>query len=178
MDDETQVGSEDLETTETEEGEQAETAEETPEEKIARLEKEKAQLAAEKAETDKKNKQLFARVKKDEAAHAGLSPKDLLALSKADLHTEDLEELQDYASFKKISLADALQDPTMKAILATKQAERITAEATATRGARGATKPDGEDILRTFERTGEVPDTDEGMQALWAARVARNKVRK
>lgn len=171
MDEINQDDSEVLETTETEESEQEETATDTlSAEEIAAL-KEKAAKAE---EYEKKNKQLFARLKKEEAQEQtpGLSPKDLIALSKADIHPDDLEQLQEFAAFKKLTLADALTDPLMKAMLADRKAERKTAEATQTRGARGTTKPSDAEIAARAHATGEVGDDEESLQALWRGRMA------
>ena len=104
-----------------------------------------------------------------------LDPKDLLALAKADLHPDDLEQVQEFASFKKISLADALNDPMMKSMIADAAAVRKTAEATNTKGARGTNTPSDADIAKRASDTGEVPTDTEGMQSLWRGRMAHKK---
>lgn len=152
----------------------AEETIETPEtvderdERIARLEKEKAEL-------ESKNKQLYERTKKKEAEKVdGLSSMDVLALSKADIAQEDIEEVLEYAKFKKIPVAEALKSQTIKTILNERNEERKTALATQTRGgARGTSKVSGEELLSKFERTGEIAVTDEAMTELFKARRAR-----
>jgi len=151
-----------------------ETAEETVETPV---DEEKEQLRKEKEELEKKNKQLFARLKKEGQEDVSLPLKDQLALSQAGVSPEDVDELIEFAKFKRISLTEALKTPTMRTILAEKAEERRTASATQTKGARGVQKPTGEEILQHAERTGEVPDTDEGMKELFLARIHR-KVRK
>ncbi len=141
------------------------------------IDEEKEQLRKDKEELEKKNKQLFARLKKEGGEESNLSLKDQLALSQSGVSPDDLDEIVDFAKFKKISLTEALKSPTMKTILAEKAEERRTAAATQTKGARGVQKPSGEDLLAHAERTGEVPDTDEGMKDLFLARIQR-KVRK
>lgn len=108
-----------------------------------------------------------------------LSPMDIIALGKADLPEEDIDEVQEYAAFKKISVTAALKDPVMSGILTNKAEVRRTAEATqTTRQHRGSQAPSGEDLLRGQETgTGEVIETTEGMQDLFKARTAR-KIRK
>lgn len=144
---------------------------ESSEDKIARLEKEKTDL-------ESKNKQLFERAKKQEvkipSKELKLSPKDYLALTESKISTEDFDEVTEFASFKKLSISEALKNPTLKTIIAERVDERKTAAATQIRGgARGGSKNSGEEILRKAESTGEVPDSDEGMKALVEARMAR-----
>jgi len=171
-----QDGSEVLETTETE----AEQVENTDEGEVNEtdthedIEALKAQ-AAKAEELEKKNKQLFERLKKQgEQKSTGLSAKDFLALKDANISADDFDDVQNYASFKKVSIADALSDSTMKAILADRADQRRTAQATQTRSPRGATKVSGEDILAKMNTTGEMPEANnkEALSALFAARTA------
>lgn len=169
--------SEVLETTETdaEAVETTEVVEETVEEKIARLEREKQELEG-------KNKQLYARVKKTEepktaaSQEFSLTEKDRIFLAKADIHEDDLDEVLDRAKSKGISVKDALAQ--VKPLLDARTEERRTAAATHTKGgARGAAKPTGNDLLEKAERTGEIPDSDDGIQAIAEARLAKKKNR-
>lgn len=172
MDDETHV----LET-ETQEEEVVETEVDTNEEEDveaikAELEKEKAA----KAELEKKNKQLYERIKKGEKGEGeSLNVKDILALKDAEVTAEDLDEVQDFAKYRKISIAEALQSKTLKTILAERKEERRTAQATETKSPRGIAKVTGEDILRKAEATGEVPDSIDGIKSMLEARLARRK---
>jgi hypothetical protein len=177
MEDETQDGSEVLETTETE-AEAGETTE-TTDERDTRI----AQLEKDKAELESKNKQLFERTKKaegDRKAEAApsqefaLSEKDRIYLVKADIHEDDLDEVLDRAKSKGISVKDAYAQ--VKPLLDARTEERRTASATHTKGgARGAAKATGADFLAKAEQTGDVPETEAGMQALQEARLARKK---
>lgn len=184
MEQEEEVIPEDLETQDGEEStetgsEEGEENPPTPEELKALREK-----AARADELEEKNKQLFERAKKKEGAVEkkavdSLTPKDALILAKANVHEDDLDEVLEWAAFKKIPVADALKDATLKTILSTRAEERVTAEATNTEGGgRGAAKPSGDDLLRKAESTGEVPDTTEGMNALFLARQARKTNKK
>jgi hypothetical protein len=83
--------------------------------------------------------------------------------------------VQEFASYKKLSIAEALNHQTLKTILADKAEERRTARATETRSPRGIAKSSGEDILRKAEREGEVPETQDGLRALVEARMARRR---
>ena len=152
-----------------------EAPEESAEDRIARLEKEKEEL-------ESKNKQLYARVKKEEtkadapSTDIQLSPKDMLALSEHKVSSQDFDEVAEYAKYKKVPIHEALQDKTLKTILETKAEERRTAQATSTgRSARGTTKVSGEDMLRKAETTGELPDSEEGMAEIIRAKMARSR---
>lgn len=138
--------------------------EETADEKIARLETEKADL-------ESKNKQLFERTKKAKPSD-GLTVMDGLTLAKADVHEEDLDTVTQWAKFKGVSVSEALKDKDLKVVLDTHQEERRTAQATTTGSGRGSSKVTGEQLLDAARRTGEVPETDEGMAKLAAAREA------
>lgn len=161
---------------ETPEGDEPEEVEETNEDKIARLEKEKKDAEDRATDLDSKNKQLFERNKKlaGKPAEVNLSAQDVLVLTKANVHEDDLETVMEYASFKKLSLSDALKDSTLKSILDGNEDVRKTANATQVRGgARGTAEITGEAILQKAEQTGEVPETTEGMNKLFLARQER-----
>lgn len=138
--------------------------------------------AAKADDLEGKNKQLFERVKKAEAAKAeakpaeninNLSAKDFLALTQAGVTAEDFDEVERVAKILGKPLTDALQDKTLKSILKERADERKTAEATHTRGgARGTSKTADADILAKAER-GEMVDSEEGMQAIFKARIAK-----
>lgn len=177
MDDTNQDGSEVLETTETE-AEAVETTEETlSAEDVATLKAE----AAKAKELEAKNKQLFERVKKAEAAKAKpdapsqeLSTKDVLYLSGAGIPVDDVDDVISYASKMGVSIKEA--HDFYKPILAERTEQRKTAAATHTKGgARGASKSTGADFLAKAEQTGDVPETEDAMRALQEARLARKK---
>jgi len=174
MDENNQDGSGVLETTDTAEEQKHETADESEQESDApQTDEEKEQLRREVEELRKKNSQLYERAKKKEAQESpsGMSLRDVLALKDADVSADDLEDVQEYAAFKKISIAEALKSPTLKTILGQKAEERKTALATATKGgAKAISKTTGEDLLRRAETTGELPSDDASLQKLIEAR--------
>lgn len=171
-------GSEVLETTEVAEETTQETPADISADEIADLKARAAKLE----ELEEKNKKLFERAKKAEAAakqvpskdEDTLSNKDLLALAKANISDDDMDEVIEFAKFKKLSVSEALKHATMRTILDERASERKTAATTLVRGgARGSAKVSGEEILSKAERTGEVPDSDEAMTELFKARRAR-----
>ena len=126
---------------------------------------------AEIAESENKK---LKRPKSDVHSNEELTTKDVYALMNAKVAEEDIEQVAEYAKFKKISVAEALKSTVVKTMLEESVEQRTTANATQTRGgARGTSKVSGEDLLSKAERTGEVPETDEGMQAIFKAQLAR-----
>jgi len=174
MDPENTDAPEVLETQETAE----ETAETPDEETIELSATELADLRAKAEKSDDleaKNKQLFERLKKEKQAPSktdGISNKDVLFLAKADVHSDDMDELLDWAKFKKVSVEEAHKQ--LKTTLDVRAEERRSAGAAHVKGgARGSSKVSGQDLLRKAEQTGEIPDTADGLHDLFAARMAR-----
>jgi hypothetical protein len=168
MDNETQDAPEVLETQEIEQ--------ETP--VVPETDEEKENLRKEVEDLKKKNSQLYARVKKEETKAPlqtdGLSSKDVLFLAKVDVHADDIDDVLDWAKFKKVSVTEAYKQ--LKGVLDVKAEERKTAAVTQTKGSpRGTTKITSEDLLQKAELSGEVPDTAEGLRQLVQARLARRK---
>lgn len=96
-----------------------------------------------------------------------LSSKDTIALINAKVHEDDVDEVVEYAKFKKISLAEALRTNVIKTSLSERAEQRATAEATTTGKARsGHAKVSGETLLRKAQKTGEMPDRQEDLEAL------------
>jgi hypothetical protein len=166
-----------LETQETDES-QSQT-QDTQEEALSHEEiVELKRKASERDELEKKNKQLYERVKKSEGTskpketrESSLGMKDVLYLAKADIAPEDVDEVTTYAARMGVSIAEAHN--FYKPVLSVRAEERRTADATQTRGARGSAKQTGEDLLQKAERGNETPATDEGIRALAEARQAR-----
>lgn len=160
--------SEVLETTE------AETTEEETEQLSAEQIAELKEKAAERDELVEKNKQLFERVKKGEqkvpSKETEIANKDILYLAKADINEDDVNEVLEWAKFKKVSVKEAHE--ALKPILQVRAEQRKTAEAAHTgTSTRGGNKLDGEQLLRNAS-TGKLPQDDAGIEALVAAEIA------
>lgn len=143
--------------------------------------------------TEDRNKQLFARAKKAEGFvltdgkwvkpeavkpadtkpdatiskdTSDISQTDLYTLIKADVAQEDIEQVVEYAKFKKITVAEALNDEVIKGILAGKAEARNVAEGTNTGGApRGNARLSDQALLENAKK-GIFPDSDEDMARL------------
>jgi hypothetical protein len=128
-------------------------------------------------ELEKKNRQLYERLKKKEEAPleptSGLSARDILAIKDANITSEDLPEVEEFARYKKLTIAEALQSPVLRNILKDAAEERRTARATETKSPRGIAKSSAEDVLRKAEKTGEVPESMDEMKSMIEARLLR-----
>ena len=127
------------------------------------------------------NKKLFARAKKAEGFEfkdgkwvkpvvdkkpetkvepsQELSAKDALLLAKADVDLEDVDEVIDFAKYRKITIAEALQNNTLRAILTDSQEKRKTALATQTSGTRKTTAPTIEALTEKAQK-GELSESE------------------
>jgi len=140
---------------------------------------EKEELRRKLEESESKRKQLFERLQKKETPETpGLTATDAILISRANIDVEDVERVVKFAKDEGITIKEALANNELKAILAVRSEERTTAAVTHTRSPRGVTKQTGEDLLRRAEKTGEVPETDDGMRNLAEARMARAKARR
>ncbi len=116
-------------------------------------------IRAEKAE--RKPKEL-----EKEPSVAGLSAIDTIALMRSNIAEEDIPEVVEYASFKKVSVAEALKSTTVKSILAQKDEERKVSAATNVGGARkGPSKVTDEQLLERAAK-GVMPESDEDMRRM------------
>lgn len=88
----------------------------------------------------------------------GMSTQDTIAIIKADVHTDDIPEVEDWARFKKTSIAEALKNPTLKAILAEKAEQREVAEATNVKTTRRSPQKVSELDIIAKAAKGEFPD--------------------
>lgn len=141
-----------------------------------------------KDEFTEREKQYYARIKKLEtelkeaksqkaeapkAQNDDLSQADLIFLAKADIHEDDINDVTKWAKNNGMSVKEAYQQ--YKPILDTRVQERQTAQATATKGARGVKPKTGEDLLQKARQTGEVPESSDGMRDIIRARLEERR---
>jgi hypothetical protein len=149
-----------------EEVEVEEVAEESTDDVAARLAKAEElaknyKIRAEKAEAKAKE------VGESKPASQDLSAMDILAVSRAGIEPEDLEDVLDYAKYKGIPVHEALKSSVVKATLAEKQEVRKSAQATNTGGARRGTSAIPDDrLISEASRGGVLPDSDADMERL------------
>lgn len=153
------------------------------------------------ANIESSNKQLFARLKKaqgfelkdgtwvkkeaaqkpaeqptNKTSKQDLSQADIFTLVKADVHQEDIAEIQDYATLKGVSIAEALATPFMKGILADKAEQRRIADGTHTNdgSARNSGKVSDETLIANAQK-GVMPDNDADLERLITLRREANR---
>jgi hypothetical protein len=100
-----------------------------------------------------------------------LTVKDGFALAKANVNDDDIDEVLEYANFKKISVADALKSTVVKNLIAEKEEYRTSQNASTTTTARRATPKLTDDTILDNARQGKVDDSEEGIKRLFNARM-------
>ena len=148
----------------------------TPNDEEVTTEETTEEVDEEKETLREENKKLFARAKKAEGfvlengewvkkpkverqepqeERSGLSDKDLLFLARTDIHEDNLDELKDWAKFKKISMSEAYQQ--LKPKFDTDAEIRKSAEVTTTGSRRAPTgKISDEAFLKKMQN--EIPE--------------------
>lgn len=121
-------------------------------------------IRAEKAEKAEKTK----KEGKEE-----MESKDIYALVKADVPEEDVDEVRAFATYKKMSVAEALKDKTLKSILSDRAEERRTANLSQVKGARVSSKITGEALIEKIQKGEEVKieDIDKLVEARMKAKM-------
>lgn len=121
-------------------------------------------IRAEKAEAKLKSGNSTG---KGETSKGGdLSAFDLIAVTKANLSEDALKEAMEYAKYKKISVAEAIKAPAVKAMIADIEEKQRTADATNTGQARRGSSKISDDSLLENARRGVLPDSDADLQRL------------
>jgi len=106
----------------------------------------------------------------DSTAKSELSSKDLLSVMRANVHDDDLDEVIEFAKFKRISVSEAMNNDVVKTILSNNAEFRKTANTANTANARKGTQKVSGDTLTANLSKGQVPDTNEESEALFWAR--------
>lgn len=139
-----------------------------------KAEAEKAKEIARNQEIRAKKAEQEAKAAKQQAAPT-LGTTDLYALMQAQVPQEDVQEVQDYAAYKKISIAEALKAPAVKSLLAEAKEARDVANATNTGRARRQVSSQSGDSLLEDANKGKLPDTEAGLTRLAEARLERKR---
>lgn len=153
---------------ESKEESKVEKREETLEEKEARLARQLKVVRKKLGKEEEPKKEIKEEPKND----SNLSQMDVLVLAKADIHEDDMEEVIEFSRFKKISIAEALKNGTLKSILAEKAEFRKSAEmANAGTGKKPVNKKTPEALVDELSK-GNVPEkgSKEAEELFWAKR--------
>ena len=155
------------------------TSEETTPEVVVESETEEAEESVEdlkaklaKAEEVANNQRIRAekaeRKPKEVQPQATLNANDLVALMNAKVHEDDVSEIEEYARFKKISIAEALKSGVVKSMLGEKNEQRYIANATHTGPARKGNTKIADEALLKYARDGRnVEDPVALAEARW-----------
>ena len=119
---------------------------------------ENQKVRAEKAEAKLKNNAPTGRGETSKTDT--LSPMDLIAITKANLDEEALKEAMDYAKYKKISVAEAIKSPAVKATIQLIEENKRVSEASNTGSARRGTSKISDETLIENARKGILPESD------------------
>jgi hypothetical protein len=159
---------------------EVEEATETPTDDVEALKKEIATLKVQKAKWREKATQAPQANVTDKPvpkakSEPSLSPRDVFALTKANIDMEDIDDVIEYASFKKVDVSEALKSPLVQSLLREKDEMRKTALATHTgAGKKGTTKVSNESLLNKVAK-GEIPENDEDIAKLFRLRKGLDK---
>jgi hypothetical protein len=100
----------------------------------------------------------------------GFSPMDIIAITKANLDEEAIREAMDYAKYKKISIAEAIKSPAVKATIQLIEENRRVSEASNTGSARRGSSKISDESLIENARKGILPESDADMKRLVSIR--------
>lgn len=121
-------------------------------------------IRAEKAEKAAKAKPEFN--SKQSSTAGDISSKDLYALMNAKVAPEDIDEIKDYASMKKISISEALNTNVVKSILNDKAEQRKVALASNVGNSKRVSNNMTDDALLNNFKKGILPESDEDIERL------------
>lgn len=145
---------------------QEETTEENPELTKAQQIAENQRIRAEKAEKELKKLKENKTVNSQESVQH--STADIIALSK--VHEDDVERVERFAKSEGISVREALKNDELKAILSLREEQRTTASAANVSTTRRTSAKITDEVLVSKASRGELPDDDDGIARLIAAK--------
>lgn len=99
-----------------------------------------------------------------------LNSKDLVAIMNAKVPEEDIDEVVEYAKYRKTSVGEILKDPIMKATLDLRAEERNTAIAANTNTSRRGSNRVPDDVLLANASRGKMPESDAEIARLMKAK--------
>lgn len=117
--------------------------------------------------------------KKSPVKPQGISTMDVLVLVNAKVPQEDIEDVTEYATFKKISIKEALETNFVKSLLSDKLEQRIISDATHTGSARRSSSKKNSTAILEDASKGNLPDDpSELTNARLAKRLKDKDIRK
>ncbi len=104
-------------------------------------------------------------------AQSTLTVKDGFALAKANVADEDIDDILEYANFKKISVSEALKSNVVKNMLAEKEEFRKSQNVSTTPNVRRASPKITDDVILENARQGKLDESEDAIRALFRARM-------
>ena len=158
---------------------------ETPEE-VAITSTELEELKAKAAKVDEieaNNRKLYERQKKlekeqKEAAKtnpSGLTSSDLLAVTNARVHEDDIERVERFAKSEGLSIKESLKHPELLTVLDLRREQRNVAEATNIGNVRAGARAMPDEVLLENASKGKIPEGDLDIERLVAAKARATK---
>lgn len=138
---------------------------ETPEARLARLRRQIAQ--------QEKKMGIVKETKKEETQTT--STRDLIALMEAKVQADDIEVVEEFAKFRKISIAEALKTNVVKTLIADSQEKRKVAQATNTGTAKKSPSAISDEALLEKARGGDIPESEADMKRIIEAKLGIKK---
>ena len=166
-----EVPEEEEEHVETEPEEQEETIEELRA-KLADTEVAKAK-ADEIAENQRIRAEKAEKKAKESKNNDSLSSSDMLAILAAKVDEEDTDRVIKFAKDEGVSVREALKNPELKAILDVRAEQRDTAAAANTTNVRRGPSKTTDDVLVQNASKGKLPESDEEISRLMAAKMKK-----
>jgi len=146
-------------TEETTDNSQNETVEESVDDLKARLAKAEETARNQKIRAEKAEKLAKPQTQaKPDAPKVNMSTRDYIALVNAKINEEDITEVEEYARFKNVSIADALKSSVVKTLIAEKEEMRKTANAANVNNVRRGASKISDDVLLAKASKGEMLD--------------------
>lgn len=104
-----------------------------------------------------------------------LSSIDTIAIMRANVHTDDIDEVVEYAKFKGVSISEALKSPVVRGLLSEKEEFRKSEEVANTSSSRRVVNKVTPDALLKNLSKGEVPEegSKDAEEIFWARRGGR-----
>lgn len=134
--------------------------------RLAKLEEnyKNQKIRAEKAESELKKK---APAERGGASKpSDLTARDIIAVTQAGINEEDLDEVIEYAKFKRIPVSEAIKSPIVKNLIKEKDEYRRSAQAANTGSSRKGSMKASDNMLLDNAKKGIVPSSDEEMRRL------------
>src|SRR3990167_289316 len=131
---------------------------------------------AEKAEaTEKAREKADQEAKARESNPTGLTSADLLAVTNAHVHEDDIERVERFAKSEGLSIKESIKSPELRAVLDLREEQRRVADATNIGNVRAGNVKITDETLPANAERGKLTEGDLEIERLIAAKARENK---